>query len=104
VRVFAVWQPILITDWRRPTSSVLARLHDPRAAQYWDANHALARRMSADARDPQPKEDCCRRDDILWDLAAVYPPGAKWDDKLPPAVFFNGSVVDSKDQLDRSLQ
>lgn len=100
MKVFAVWEPILSTDWRRPISAVLARLSDLRVAQFWDPEHALARKLSADARDPQPKEECCRRDEILWDLAAVYPPGAVWKETLPPAVFFDGPVVEVKNRLE----
>ena len=74
-------------------SPVLARLSDPRAQQFWDKRHALAQRLAADARDPQPKPDCCDRNGFLWDLAAVYPPGALWAETLPPAIFFDGPVV-----------
>jgi hypothetical protein len=91
---------MLPTDWMRPTTAVLARLSDARASQYWDPAHLLAKRLSGDARDPQPKPDCCRRDGNLWDLAAVYPPGATWGDALPPAVFFNGPIVDVRDGLE----
>ena len=94
---------MLVTDWRRPLQAFLPACTIP-APPNIGTNHPLARKMSADARAPQPKEDCCRRDGILWDLAAVYPPGVKWDATLPPAVFFNGSVVDSKDQLERTFQ
>jgi len=103
VKVFAVWEPMLVTDWRRPTSGVLARLSDARVAQFWDPEHTLARKLSGDAREPQPKEECCRRDGILWDLAAVYAPGAMWNDVLPPAVLFNGPVVEMKARLEPSV-
>ena len=94
---------MLITDWMSPTTGVLARLKDPRARQYWDTEHALAKRMAADARDPQPKEECCVDDSILWDLAALYPPGVQWTDALPPAKFFNGPVVDQRPALETAL-
>jgi hypothetical protein len=100
VKVFAVWEPMLSTDWMRPTTGVLARLHDVRAAQYWDPDHRLARALSDQARDPQPKPACCRRNGFLWDLAAVYPPGVTWNGTLPPAVFFNGPVAKMKDKLE----
>jgi len=54
----------------------------------------VARKLSADARNPQPAPDCCDRDGILWDLAAVYPPGAAWNGQMPAATVFNGPVVD----------
>ena len=50
--------------------------------------------MQKDARAPQPEQDCCIRSSILWDLAAVYPPGSIWSDRMPAATVFNGPVVD----------
>ena len=63
----------------------------------------MALRLAADARDPQPKESCCLSDNILWDLAALYPPGAKWNGTLPPATFFDGPVVERKPNLEAAL-
>ena len=103
IRVFAVWQPMLVTDWTAPARSVLKRLSDRRVQQYWDPNHVLATQMMNDARAPQPVQDCCLRSGILWDLAALYPPGATWSDKLPSAVVFNGPVVDVISEVESAL-
>jgi hypothetical protein len=103
VVVFAVWQPMLPTDLAPPVTWVLSRMADRRVRQYWDPNHVLARRMAADARPPQPEPDCCVRSGILWDLAAVYPAGAKWDDRLPPATVFTGPVTDVTEALTAAL-
>ena len=65
--------------------------------------HALSDRMRTDARPPQPTEECCERRGYLWDLAAVYPPGVTWTDRMPTATVFNGPVVDIADQLARAL-
>jgi hypothetical protein len=92
-----------VTDWQRPAAVVLGRIGDVRAHQYWDPGRVLAQRMSSDARDPQPKQECCDRDGFLWDLAAVYPPGVQWTGQLPPATFFNGPVVKVKSELEASL-
>jgi hypothetical protein len=94
---------MLPTDLQSPNSVVLARLRDVRARQYWDPGHALALRLAADAREPQPKQACCLRDNILWDLAALYPPGVEWKDALPPAVFFNGPIVKRKSELETAF-
>jgi hypothetical protein len=77
-----------VTDFRAPTTGVLRRLHDPRAAQYWDPAHLLAAQLPGEP-------ECCRNDGILWDIAAVYPPGAQWTDKPPTPTLFNGPVVDA---------
>ena len=91
------------TDWLPPGTGVLRRLSDARVQQYWDEQHALARRMAADARAPQPVQECCVRNGILWDLAAVYPPDARWDARMPPAAVFNGPVVDIVEAIEQAL-
>jgi len=92
VTVFAVWEPILPTDWMPPTTGTLSRLADPRIMQFWDKGHMLARIM-AESQANQPQPDCCSREGTLWDLMAVYPTGAQWRETLPPASVFNGPVV-----------
>jgi len=92
VRVFAVWEPILLTDWSAPTDFALRRLSDHRVRQFWDKDHTVARAM-ARSRDPDAKPDCCNRHGVLWDLIAVYPAGAEWGENLPPATVFNGPIV-----------
>ena len=92
VIVFAVWEPILPTDWMPPTTGALGRLSDRRIKQFWDKNHRLAKLM-ADGRVGQLQPDCCNRNGILWDLIAVYPEGAEWFEVLPRATVFNGPVV-----------
>lgn len=59
--------------------------------------------MKKDARAPQPEQDCCIRSGILWDLAAVYPPGSIWSDRMPAATVFNGPVVDVTDAIEDTI-
>ena len=92
VRVFAVWEPILPTDFTAPSTGTLGRLSDARVRQFWDKDHALAKLMAI-SRDEQTKPKCCTRSGILWDLIAVYPAQTLWSDRLPPAVVFDGPVV-----------
>jgi hypothetical protein len=94
---------MLATDWAPPTSSVLTRLSDARARQYWDRGHILAKRLASDARAPQPTQSCCLKNDVLWDLAAVYPAGPRWDGSMPPASFFDGPVVDVISSIESAL-
>jgi hypothetical protein len=103
MRVFTVWQPMIATDWMAPSGGVLARMADKRVQQYWDRKHVLARRMQQDARPPQPQQECCVRSGILWDLAAVYPKDALWNDKMPTAAVFNGPVVDVVDAIEAAV-
>ena len=101
--MFAVWQPMLPTDWAAPASSALRRLSDGRVQQYWDPHHLLAAQMKRDARAPQLVQDCCLRSGILWDLAAVYPAGSVWSDRMPAATVFNGPVVDVTDAMEDAI-
>ena len=98
-----VWEPILPTDFGAPTTSVLARSPDRRVQQYWDPGHVLAKQMAADARPPQPKQECCVRSGKLWDMAAVYPKGVRWEDRMPIATVFNGPVVDITEAIKAAL-
>lgn len=95
---------MLATDLGAPTSLVLQRLKDLRVRQYWDPGHSLAQRLSADAQPAQPKQHCCEQKGILWDLAAVYPPGELWTDRVPAAVYFDGPVVKQQAGLEEALQ
>ncbi|HXB75083.1 MAG TPA: hypothetical protein VNY05_43020 [Candidatus Acidoferrales bacterium] len=103
MRVFAVWEPMLATDIGAPTSLVLQRLKDSRARQFWDPRHTLAKRLAADVHPPQPKQHCCEQEAVLWDLAAVYPPGAVWAGQIPAAAFFDGPVVKVQVGLEAAL-
>ena len=94
---------MLPTDISQPTTGTLGRLSDRRVRQYYDGDHLIAGRLKADARSPQPVQDCCLRNGILWDLMATYEPGDKWTDKIPVAKFFNGPVVDVTDALEKLL-
>ena len=103
VRVFVVWQPMLPTDWAPPTTFAMNRIPDRRAQQYWDPDHVVAKRLAADRRAPQPAEDCCERSGVLWDLVAVYPKSAVWEDRVPVATVFNGPVVDVTPAVESAL-
>ena len=94
---------MLPTDWGEPGTGVLGRLSDGRARQFWDKDHLVAKRMAEDARDPQPKPECCNRKGVFWDMAAVYPRGARWEKSMPPAVFFNGTVIQNDAALEAAI-
>lgn len=90
IHVFAIWEPILPTDWNRPTSSVLGRLSDRRAVQWWDDEHMIAGLLKASVSEG-PR--CCKRNGILWDVIAVYPPGVQWKETMPAPELIAGPVV-----------
>ena len=81
VRVLVVWEPVLLTDWRKPGESQTSYVPDSRATHFWDLDH----RLSAMYGGP-PNLDALagtrqkgfRMKDVIWDTALVYPPGVRW--------------------------
>jgi hypothetical protein len=82
VRVFVIWEPVLLTDWSSPSTAALGRISDSRAAQFWDKDRLISRSMG--------EHD---RRSVVWDYIAVYPPGAVWEDGPPEALYHGGPVV-----------
>jgi len=100
VVVFAVWEPILPTDWGAPGTSVLDRLNDRRVRQFWDPGHVLAAAIKKAEVSSNIHPDCCDRKGFLWDLTAAYAPAASWSDTLPEQVLLNGPVVQTTPDLE----
>jgi hypothetical protein len=100
-----VWEPILPTDWERPTSAVLGRLHNSRVVQFWDHNHLVAHVISRELiSDPAgPKPHCCGLHRNLWDFAALYPKGSLWQATPPKAAFADGPVAYAQQSLGSNL-
>ena len=93
--VFVVWQPILATDWGKPGTGALHRLSDSRVRQFWDADHSVAKALEQSSQGRTLQPSCCFQDGIWWDLMAVYPPGATWNETLPEPVLLEGTVDDA---------
>ena len=104
VSAFAVWEPILVTDWKKPGSTVARRITDARAKQFWDKEHFVAKQLATDARAPQAEPECCTRDGILWDLVAVYSPDAVWADTMPAATLFQGPVIYLEREIEAAIR
>jgi hypothetical protein len=80
--VFVVWEPVLPTDLRAPSTATLRRLADPRVSQYWDKEHVVSRLLGER-----------NRSSVVWDYVAVYRPGKHWDHSPPEPDFSGGPVV-----------
>jgi hypothetical protein len=89
--VFVVWEPMLPTDWYRPTRPTLKRVSDPHAVQFWDKKHLIAAQVKQQLQHFHKSDpSCCEDGGHLWDMAAVYPPGVKWGEAAP--LFADGPV------------
>jgi hypothetical protein len=101
IRVFAVWEPMLPTDWGRPNSHVLERLSDPRVIQVWDSHRLIAGLVEQGASGRRPR--CCHRNGAWWDVIATYPPGSQWSGSAPAPELLDGTIVRTAFQLDAQL-
>lgn len=79
VRVFVVWEPVLITDWHAPSAGAVGRVPDARVAQFWDPRRSLSQAI--------------RRGRVVWDYVAVFPAGVVWASGFPAPRFSGAPVV-----------
>jgi len=93
--VLVVWEPILPSDWSRPTHPVLGRISDTRVTQFWDKDHLIAKQLSAQLHTKEPS--CCRHSGTLWDLVALYPKETNWNGSEPS--YIDGPVYKIKAEL-----
>jgi hypothetical protein len=102
--VLVVWEPILSTDWRPPSTGTMKRIPDTRARQFWDPQHEVASRLGEmiKQKPPEPPPACCVGKGFYWDDAIVYAPHARWEDPPRPE-FWNGAVVRVIPDLEKSL-
>lgn len=98
VRVLVVWEPILPTDWARPSGMVQSRVSDTRVIQFWDKDHLVATQLKQAF--PTSRKLCCQRNGVLWDVAAVYSSGLEWG---TPPDYFGGAVLDVADEVSHRL-
>jgi hypothetical protein len=89
LRVFVVWEPVLVTDWHAPGAGAVGRLPDARVTQFWDPRRSLSQAI--------------RRDHVVWDFVAIYPAGLRWGDAFPVAEFSGAPVVRVIDDFRRRL-
>jgi hypothetical protein len=100
VRVLVVWEPVLPTDWGTPSPSLTSFIGDPRAVQFWDRGRRLSAMLGGtDAVERLASETKIdfRMKDVIWDVALVYAPGARWGDRaaaaLAPVVDYSGDLA-----------
>ena len=88
LKVLLVWEPILPTDWFRPSRFVQRRISDSRATQFWDKDHLVAKALRAHLSDPQV--EIPSHNGILWDVVAVFAKDTRWNSA---PTFIRGPVV-----------
>ena len=88
LRVFVIWEPVLFTDWGRPTDGALALIRDQRVTQFWDHDRALSHALGE-------KDEHT----IVWDWAGIYPAGSDWREP----VFSDGPVAPKAAGIEAAL-
>jgi len=94
-----------VTDLRAPSASALGRISDPRAIQFWDADHIVSRDLTRirEANPAQPAPKCCEDDGFYWDDALLFAPHRRWKD-LPAAIFWDGPIWKVAPDLEKALR
>ncbi len=99
VHVFVIWEPVLATDWGRPSPALTSLIADPRATHFWDWSRRLSSLYGGSGnldRLAAQRNVSFRMRSIVWDTALYYPAGTRWGE---PAEFLWAPVVRYRDQL-----
>jgi hypothetical protein len=95
--VLAVWEPISASD-PPPTGHMLGNLKDRRVHQIWDPSHIMSDEMrAAEFAHPGSLPQARTRTDsspdgIMYDTAAIFARGARWDTTLPAPSYLEVGV------------
>ena len=106
VRVFVIWEPVIVTDIAPPTSGTLARIPDGRVAQFWDEDRVVSADIVRSVRaDPARYgfTDELYDDTIVWDTVLLFPPESRWDDAFPVSAYYGYPVATAIDGLIAAL-
>ena len=88
-----------------PPTSVLARISDPRAAQFWDPGQLTSTALwdAAQRHASWPIEELRNPAGVIWDTALVFAPGVRWEGDPPVPVYAGGNVVDVIEEVRKHL-
>ena len=80
VKVFVIWEPIVFSDLVAPSDSVLRNIPDARVAQFYDSKHLVSKALQAQMlAHGVTGQDYFVKDEYVWDAAAIYPSGVRWE-------------------------
>jgi hypothetical protein len=93
VRVFVVWEPVILTDMAPPTSSVLGKFRDTRGAQFWDPKRVVSDALIQTARaHPERIRTETEMPSVVWDAVLIYSSDTRWGEQIPIPVYYGGPV------------
>ncbi|MDP8979192.1 MAG: hypothetical protein M3O35_01230 [Acidobacteriota bacterium] len=88
LQVFVIWEPVLVTDWGRPSDGALGLIQDRRVKQFWDRGRVLSHALG--------EKD---KHSIVWDWAGIYPAGTDWR----KSAFSAGPVAPKAAEIEAAL-
>ena len=107
LRALVVWAYFTPSDRNigMPGTSVLQRVFDPRAVQYWDHDRLLSRTMVRDLPADTLSSVAQMNADspVAWDFVALFRPGVRWSDRFPVPDWAGRPVADVVDSLQGHL-
>jgi hypothetical protein len=96
MRVFLVWSAVRNQDKKGLPDGTLDRVPDPRVTQFWDRKLDLSKKIVRDVtKNPTAYEldDPIDSKTIVWDFAAVFPPGVRWEKAFPVPAYYGKPVM-----------
>jgi len=96
LRVQAVWEPVLTTDFAAPVTQVLGLLDDPRVTQYWDPEQIVSADIVRAVNEDHARYGVKEKlppGFVAWDVVAVFPSSARWEHDLPQPTYYAGPVA-----------
>lgn len=106
LRVFVVWEPVRAADSIGPAPGTYGRIPDRRVRQFWDREKALSQRMVRDIlANPGVLPDSEEVNDatVIWDVAAIFPPQARWDHTMPKPDYYGRPVAEVAGDLEQRI-
>jgi hypothetical protein len=103
-RLYVIWEPVLDSDTRPPRAADTQRVTDTRAMHFWDPEVRVSKglhQMLARTSLPVTGKRSLVDGEVVWDVVAIYRPGARWGDA---PVFLGGPVVDVKQEALTTLR
>jgi hypothetical protein len=90
VAVSVVWLNMVRTDGRDlwPADAIV----DPRATHYWDEAKTVGKALAS-------RDELAAWRPVAWDVWAIFPPGARWDDLPPRPAAFGRTIIKTRQQL-----
>jgi hypothetical protein len=104
LRVFVIWEPVLVTDWGTPSPSLTSYVADPRVMHYWDRGRRLSSILGGAGKLPAlagMEQVGFRMKDVVWDVALLYPAAAVWGQ---PAKLLVAPVNEYREEIAAALR